>query len=66
MKYKGSLEGRRPWIVYRRALAVLIPIARCATREGALRRAAREHGGAFTAHVDEISPDLARALGVRS
>lgn len=62
-------KRRRPWIVYRRALGVLQPVARYATRESALLGMKRSDCRAWLLgplHVDEISPDLARALGVRS
>jgi hypothetical protein len=60
---------RRPWIVYRRALGVLRVVARYETRENALRAMKRSDERMWLfgpVHADEISPDLARALGVRT
>jgi hypothetical protein len=62
-------KRRRPWIVYRRSLGVLQVASRFATRENALRamKASDERQWLCgPVHADEISPDLARALGVRS
>jgi len=54
----------RPWILWRRCLGVVFPVARYAD-EGKARERAR-HSRLFVAHKDALSADMRSALGVRS
>jgi hypothetical protein len=60
----------KPWIVWRRALGVLVPVARC-KHEDSARKIARKQGGAgmfaagYYARVDELDASTKLALGVR-
>lgn len=57
-------KRRRPWLVFGRSLGVVYPVARYGREDRAYERAHRE--GLFVLHVDRISPDLVRALGVKT
>jgi hypothetical protein len=57
---------KRPWIVYARHAGVVIAVSRHASRESASSkvRAAHRFQNYGYAHVDELSSDMKRALGV--
>jgi len=55
---------KKLFIVYRRSLSVLIPIARYANEDKARERARREN--LFVAYIPHLAPDTREALGIRS